>query len=294
MSWTDTSTTETGFSLERDVSINFPSPTVTSLGANTTTFADSGLTPALTYFYRVRATNAAGPSGYSNVGQATTQGAPPSAYQAAVVADGPAAYWRLGETTGTTASDVQAANNGTYTNGPTLAAASLLGQDAANTAAQFDGSNDYVSVANSSSLSPASTVSVEAWIKPQAIPGAGAFASIVTKREAYSLQFNGPQLEFTIIQNGTRRRLQASGRRHPGRHGVPRGRHVRRDDPTPLHQRRRGDNAPLTGAIGPTSNGVTIGSWSTSEYFSGVIDDAAIYGGALSAARVAAHYAAGH
>ena len=31
----------------------------------------------------------------------------------------------------------------------------------------------------------------------------------MSKPESYSLQFNGPKLEFTIMQGGTRRRLQA-------------------------------------------------------------------------------------
>src|SRR6185503_2613267 len=43
-----------------------------SVGADITTFADTGLSSNTTYSYRVYANNAAGASGYSNVASATT------------------------------------------------------------------------------------------------------------------------------------------------------------------------------------------------------------------------------
>src|SRR6187397_3736635 len=81
--------------------------------------------------------------------------------------------------------------------------------NAGNRAATFPGSNSRVQIASNTALSPTARVTVEAWIKPSALPAAGAYASIVTKAESYSLQFNGPKLEFTIMQSGARRRLQA-------------------------------------------------------------------------------------
>src|SRR5205085_8148922 len=69
--------------------------------------------------------------------------------------------------------------------------------------------NDIVQAPSSASLDLTSSFSLEAWIRPTALPTAGAFASVVTKPESYSLQFNGPLLEFTVIQSGARRRLQA-------------------------------------------------------------------------------------
>jgi len=80
--------------------------------------------------------------------------------------------------------------------------------DAANTSVSFDGVNDYVNVGSAASLNLTSSFSIEAWIKPNALPANGSFASVLTKAESYSLQFNGPRLEFTIMQNGARRRLQ--------------------------------------------------------------------------------------
>jgi hypothetical protein len=52
--------------------------------------------------------------------------------------------------------------------------------------------------------------------------------------------------------------------------------------------------APLTGAITVNANALDLGSWREgSEPFNGTIDEVAVYAGALSAARVAAHYQAG-
>ena len=53
-------------------------------------------------------------------------------------------------------------------------------------------------------------------------------------------------------------------------------------------------SATLAGGATATSNAVFIGSWDgTSEFMRGTIDEAAVYGTALSAARVLAHRDAG-
>jgi hypothetical protein len=72
LNWADNSTNETGFKIERSTDgVNFTQVTTTAAGA--TTYTDSGLASANTYFYRVRATNSSGNSPYSNVASATTQ-----------------------------------------------------------------------------------------------------------------------------------------------------------------------------------------------------------------------------
>jgi hypothetical protein len=71
LNWTDNSVDETGFLVERSTDgIYFMQ--IATVGADVTTYADSGLTPNTTYTYRVRATNAAGTSLYSNTSSATT------------------------------------------------------------------------------------------------------------------------------------------------------------------------------------------------------------------------------
>jgi len=73
LSWTDNSSDETGFRIERCTGAgctNFAQ--VAEVGSNVTTFANTGLTKSTTYTYRVRAFNAGGNSAYSNVASAKT------------------------------------------------------------------------------------------------------------------------------------------------------------------------------------------------------------------------------
>jgi hypothetical protein len=138
-------------------------------------------------------------------------------------------------------------------------------------------------------------LTLEAWIKPASLPAAGSFASVLTKAESYSLQFNGPLLEFTIMQNGTRRRLQApSGTIVAGQtYHV-----VATYDGTTRRLYLNGNQVAtdtLTGGATATTNPLYVGSWNgTSEFMKGTIDEVAVYKAALSAARVSAHYTAGH
>jgi Domain of unknown function (DUF1929)/Fibronectin type III domain len=75
LSWTDNASSESGFRIER--SLDGTSFTeIATVGANVTTYANTGLSASTQYWYRVRAYNGAGPSGYSNSANATTQ-APP-------------------------------------------------------------------------------------------------------------------------------------------------------------------------------------------------------------------------
>ncbi|MBP1750244.1 MAG: hypothetical protein H6Q52_2783, partial [Deltaproteobacteria bacterium] len=77
LSWTDNSTNEQGFKIERcqgSGCTNFGQ--IATVGANVTTYWNTGLTASTTYTYRVRAYNTAGDSGNSSPASATTQPAP--------------------------------------------------------------------------------------------------------------------------------------------------------------------------------------------------------------------------
>lgn len=68
LAWNDNSNDELGFRLQRATNNGFTQGVVTiSLGPNTTTYVDQGLTPNTRYYYRVVAYNANGDSPYSNV-----------------------------------------------------------------------------------------------------------------------------------------------------------------------------------------------------------------------------------
>lgn len=78
LAWIDNSDNESGFELQRSTdAFATPSFTVINLGANVTSFSNTGLAASTTYAYRVLAKNGAGASGVSNTATATTGVAPP-------------------------------------------------------------------------------------------------------------------------------------------------------------------------------------------------------------------------
>ncbi|MCA1628230.1 MAG: fibronectin type III domain-containing protein, partial [Acidobacteria bacterium] len=79
LSWTDNSNDETGFKIERKKGAGGSYAEVTTVGANVTTYNDTGLSAATQYYYRVRAHNAGVNSGYSNEANATTNDTAPAA-----------------------------------------------------------------------------------------------------------------------------------------------------------------------------------------------------------------------
>ncbi|HEU4752174.1 MAG TPA: fibronectin type III domain-containing protein, partial [Armatimonadota bacterium] len=79
LAWTDNSGSETGFKIERKTTAGGTWAQIQTVGADVTTYADNSLSPNTAYYYRVRATNSQGDSGYSNEANATTLPLPPNA-----------------------------------------------------------------------------------------------------------------------------------------------------------------------------------------------------------------------
>ena len=109
--------------------------------------ANQGLSASITFLWEARNLGSGGGSGYRN---------------AVLNTAGLVSYWRLGESSETTAADAQGANNGSYDNGVTLGTAGAI--DEADTAASFDGLDDQVQIPDAASLQPAA-ISVEGWVK---------------------------------------------------------------------------------------------------------------------------------
>ncbi len=71
LTWTDNSTNELGFRIERSTDgVTFMG--LAEVGTNVTSYVDAGLPNSTQYWYRLYAWNAAGNSGYSNVATGTT------------------------------------------------------------------------------------------------------------------------------------------------------------------------------------------------------------------------------
>lgn len=72
LAWNDASNAETGFKIERGPDgVNWTQ--IATAPTNATSYADAGLAPNTTYYYRIRAFNEAGDSAYTAIAQATTQ-----------------------------------------------------------------------------------------------------------------------------------------------------------------------------------------------------------------------------
>ena len=72
LNWIDNSVNEDGFKIERKSGATGVFNQITTIDANLTSYQDIGLSENTTYFYRIRAYNGAGNSGYSNIDSAIT------------------------------------------------------------------------------------------------------------------------------------------------------------------------------------------------------------------------------
>jgi chitodextrinase len=127
-------------------------------------FQDTGLAPGSTHTYRVDASDGTNVSFKSNASAsitvATGAGSP---YSSAVLADTPMLYWRLGDTSGTTALDCAGGRNGIYRTGITLNQTGALVGDG-DKAVQANGNSDGY-VVSSDVFSNPQVFSIEFWFK---------------------------------------------------------------------------------------------------------------------------------
>jgi len=82
LTWTDNSTNELNFNIERKAEAcagALPFTPLQSVSANVTTFTDTTVTEGLTYCYRVNASNTAGTSAWSNTAARTVPFSVPAA-----------------------------------------------------------------------------------------------------------------------------------------------------------------------------------------------------------------------
>ncbi|MDH3512007.1 MAG: fibronectin type III domain-containing protein, partial [Gammaproteobacteria bacterium] len=76
LQWNDNSSDESGFELQRSAD-GASWSALASVGTNNSSYSDSGLAPSTLYYYRVRAYNGGGSSGWSNTDSAQTLPPPP-------------------------------------------------------------------------------------------------------------------------------------------------------------------------------------------------------------------------
>jgi hypothetical protein len=233
------------------------------------------------------------------------QGNSSTGYNTAVLADSPVAFWRLNESSGTTAADSSGnGRNGTYTGSYTQGQASLVGNGDSSTS--FGGAaGDYVNVTGNAAFNINTTnkLAVEFWYagtdtgtgggQPSGLVTANVNAS--TKQWAIGLEANG--------------HINAQNIRVLGVYDDNIG-NVAINDGNPHHVVVNYDVAALTvdiyvDGVLDVSNSVPsydffgtpvvrIANNPRSDSIAGKFDEVAIYNNTLSPTRIAAHYAAGN
>ena len=139
---------------------------------------------------------------------------PETGYATSVRSDNPLAYWRLGETSGTTAADDRTAHPATYTGSPTLGGTGALIADS-NKVPTLDGVDDRVDSPNTSGFFDPGTgnFSVEAWAKTT-VNGDEVIATKGTALAAGRHRRFGQRRQGTVrLRQRCRHRLQHRTRR---------------------------------------------------------------------------------
>ena len=237
-----------------------------------------------------------GSSQVSSVGSTST-GSSPSLYAAAVEEDAPLAYYRFDDTD-SVAHDEMGSHDGTYMGGAVAGAAGAIVGDPS-TCATFDGQTGLVDLGDAFDFAPLSPFTIEAWARADVTPDYSALfeKTARTPRTGYTMLFY-PDGRAGIERWVQDTKSQASG-----------------VDPTTLGewhhtvatysfdgQLRFYLDGTLTAQIGAPgelvdgSDAAVIGAASTfgEFFFTGGIDEVAIYDHALPIERVLAHYALGH
>ncbi|HLO83480.1 MAG TPA: LamG domain-containing protein [Nostocaceae cyanobacterium] len=218
-----------------------------------------------------------------------------SLYASRVLADNPLAYWRLGETSGNIAYDSSGnGNHGTYYGGVTLGVSGGIIDN--NTAANFDGVNDYIQTPLNSNLR---NLTIETWFKSDVNTGEHSIVdSDIAFRFGQSLILgygNGDNTLDVQYHNGAYNSpfQVAIGEWY---HAVA----VFTTNQVSLYVNgnfigsQTHSVQPLDGSnfrIGRHNNDNP--NWNDPQWFDGTIDEVAIYGYALSSAQIKSHYEAG-
>ncbi|HEV8608216.1 MAG TPA: right-handed parallel beta-helix repeat-containing protein, partial [Tepidisphaeraceae bacterium] len=221
-----------------------------------------------------------------------------SAYQNFVLADNPSVYYRLGETSGTTAFDATANHrDGAYANGATLGAPGAI-RGSTDTAASFDGVNDHVQLPTGFNSFP-NGITMEAWVFPTGnsnfqrlfdLGNGQATNNIIVARNNSSNDllvqvYNGSTVGPSVTASGV---LLPNRWQHIAVTITAAG-------AVSIYWNGRLES---TGNVNPipnttrNSNYIGRSNWATDPYYRGSIDEAAIYDKVLTVDRIATHYLA--
>ena len=230
-------------------------------------------------------------------------------YSSLVLSKSPVSYWRLGESSGTSAADETGANNGTYVNTPTLGVPGLITDDS-DTAFQVDGSSEYADMGSPASLEFGGALTVTAWINADTLPNSGVDAIVgqwdnVVARDRFLLSLRTTGQIGVAIGNGASG-ISASqvgtsavtlGQRHFVAFSWVDG------APGTTTMYFDGSVDPMTAAQSPLVNNILTSTTANfrigaqvsggGRYFDGIIDEVAVFNTVLSASDIQELYELG-
>jgi hypothetical protein len=225
-----------------------------------------------------------------------TDSGPTPTYATEVLADTPIAYWRLGESSGTSAADSSGNNrNGTYVGAPSLGSPGLVTGDP-NTSVSFNGTNQSVDVADAPAFNLTGDLTLEAVVN---MTGGENYRTIVAKHDGagdvstYELRVQGSTGALQFVQRSTtgaymtvtsNTTLAANTTYHIAA--------TKSGSTVTLYINGVGDRtATFSSPVASNSRPLRIARRDGSKAFAGRIDEVAIYNKALTASRLAAHAA---
>lgn len=231
-------------------------------------------------------------------------GATASGYEAEVLADSPLLYWRLGESSGTTAADNSGnGRDGTYVGSPTLGSTSLLASDADTCVDIATPSSQRVEIGYGSWVNVAD-LTVELWANFDDVSGA---LRIITSRWnlistwlQFNMQIASGVLKWEVhTSTGTKTVTGPSLSNSTTYHLV--GVFDSAANESRLYVNKTEYKVSTTGTLSTSTNvnswvdingirGDSSGGWTGAYPMDGRVDEFAFYDSALSSTRISAHY----
>ena len=243
----------------------------------------------------------------NGIGFETGQSGDPGAVPPSILANNPAGYWRLGETSGTVATNsgwIAGTGNGQFTNGVVNGVAgpqppAFNGFESNNLAARFNGSGATVVVPYSPDLNPSAAFTVEAWVKPS--QSGGTIRCVLCSYHPYGSAANGYVLCQDLDTKGQWEFLLGNStgfiaRTHGGTVDTSNWQYLAGVcDGSSARLYVNGSlvaSNTLSGAFGPNpSEKFVIGGRADGSYsFTGDVDEVSVIARALSATEIATRY----
>lgn len=208
-------------------------------------------------------------------------------YASEVLADSPLLYWRLGEASGTTAADASGnSKTGTYNGTPTRGVASLIATDPSNTAVQFNGTDDCSFGGTLMSSSPGA--SLEIWFKTTATT----VVASLYEAGVSNITIYGDGHATVLPTSKTTITLGPTNKNDGNTHHAVLTYSTATATISLYIDGTLAASSSITGAGGFYASAARAFRSQAAVTTAGTGDEFAVYTTALSAARVAAHYAA--